>query len=166
MLIPCDCSQAGDLAFARSRPPALARVWRSYKATYGELLREYEYHPESKCADKDGNRCNKQTTGLLQRRHIKIDLIKNIGKESNSLEDVESGIVHSEQNVYTEYPDPQRDEWQTKIVPILQRTPLSKLIKITGKSRRTLIDARTGKRRPHPKNQESIASILRKAGLI
>jgi hypothetical protein len=134
--------------------------------TYGEVLREYEYHPESKCADKDGNRCNKQTTGLLQRRHIKIDLIKYIGKESNSLEDVDSGLIHSADNVYTEYIDLKRDEWSTKIVPVLQRTALSKLIKLTGKSRRMLIDARTGKRRPHPKSQELIVSALKEAGLI
>jgi hypothetical protein len=134
--------------------------------TYAEVLREYECHPESKCADADGRPCGKQTIGLLQRRHIKIDLIKYIGKESNSLEDVEFGLTHSAENVYTEYPDPQRDEWHTKIVPVLQRTRLSNLIKITGKSRRMLIDARTGKRRPHPKNRELITSALRKVGAI
>jgi hypothetical protein len=64
--------------------------------------------------------------------HIKIDLIKNIGKESNSLEDVDSGLIHSPDNVYTEYSDPKNDEWQLKIVPVLQLTRLSKLIKITG----------------------------------
>ena len=134
--------------------------------TYAEVLREYEFHPESKCADAYGKPCGKQTVGLLQRRHIQIEIIKYIGKESNSLEDVEYGLIHSEQNVYTEYPDPRRDEWQTKIVPVLQRTVLSKLIKITRKSRRMLIDARTGKRRPHPNNQKFTASALKKAGLI
>jgi hypothetical protein len=44
-----------------------------------------------------------QTVGLLQRRHVKINQIKCIGKESNSLENVEEGLVHSEQSVYTEY---------------------------------------------------------------
>lgn len=134
--------------------------------TYGEVLREYEFHPEAKCADKDGNPCCKQTTGLLQRRHIKIDLLKYIGKESNSLEDVQSGLIHSDQNVYTEYPDPRRDEWQTKILPVLQKIPLSKLIEVTGKSRRALTDARTGKRRPHPKNQRLLAAVVKKLGLI
>lgn len=33
--------------------------------TYGEVLREYEFHPESKCADKDGNPSGKQTMGLF-----------------------------------------------------------------------------------------------------
>jgi hypothetical protein len=78
--------------------------------TYGEVIREYEFHPESKCAGADGSACDKQTIGLLQRRHIYIDLIKYIGKESNRLEDVDAGQVHSPQSVYTEYPDPRRDE--------------------------------------------------------
>jgi len=34
--------------------------------------------------------CDKQTVGLLQRRHIHIDYIKGIGKETNNLDDVES----------------------------------------------------------------------------
>lgn len=33
--------------------------------TYGDILLEYEFHPESKCADANGNTCKKQTVGLL-----------------------------------------------------------------------------------------------------
>ncbi len=128
--------------------------------TYGEILREYEFHPESKCADADGNPCGKQTIGLLQRRHIRVEQIKYIGKESNSLEDVESGMIHSEQNVYTEYLDPRRDEWQTKVLPALKKVPLPLLVKMSGKSRRMLIDARAGRSRPHRRNQELLASIV------
>jgi hypothetical protein len=70
--------------------------------TYGEVLEEYEFHPESKCADADGNPCDKLTIGFLQRRYVRIDQLKCIGKESNSLENVESGLEHSEKNEYTE----------------------------------------------------------------
>ena len=129
--------------------------------TYGDVMQEYEVHPESKCADADGRPCGKQTVGLLQRRHVRIDQIKYIGKESNNLEDVESGLQHSAENVYTEYPDPRRDEWETKIVPALNQIRLSVLQKETGLSRRMLIDARTGHRRPHRKNQELIAAALK-----
>jgi hypothetical protein len=134
--------------------------------TYGEILREYEFHPESKCADADGKPSGKQTVGLLQRRHIQIDEIKCIGKESNSLEDVESGLIHSSQNVYTEYPDSRRDEWETKIRPALSNTPLSRLVKMSGLSRRMLINARTGRTRPHRKNQELLAGIVRTPSAI
>jgi hypothetical protein len=130
--------------------------------TYGEIVREYEYHPEPKCADANGKMCTKQTNGLLQRRHIEIDQIKYIGKESNSLEDVESGLIHSEQSVYTEYPDPKRDEWQTKIVPALKTIKLPILEKESGLSRRMLIKARSGRVRPHSKNRILLVEIVKK----
>jgi hypothetical protein len=91
--------------------------------TYGEILREYEFHPGSKSADPKGQPSGKQTLGLLQRRHIQVNQITYIGKESNDLEEVESGMIHSAQSVYTEYPDPRREEWHTKILPgIVHRT--------------------------------------------
>src|SRR5206468_2736635 len=117
-------------------------------------------------ADADGNPSGKQTVGLLQRRHVGIEQIKNIGKESNSLEDVESGTIHSAQDVYTEYSDPRRDEWETKVRPALKQVSLSVLQEKTGLSRRMLIKARTGRTRPHPKNQEMLAEIVRKLGLV
>jgi hypothetical protein len=125
------------------------------------VRRNVEFQPESKCADANGKPSGKQTVGLLQRRHIQIDQIKCIGKESNSLEDVESGLIHSAQNVYTEYPDPRRDEWETTIRPALKKVAISQLEKMTGLSRRMLIKARLGRTRPHRRNQELLAEIAR-----
>ena len=131
--------------------------------TYGDVLEEYEFHPESKFADTHGNPCSKQTVGLLQRRHIRIKQIKYIGKESNALEDVNAGLVHAEQSVYTEYPDLRRDEWQTKTLPILKQIPLNFLVEsCAGKlSRRAVIDLRAGRSRPHPKNREMLTDIAK-----
>jgi len=130
--------------------------------TYGEVLREYEIHPESKYADASGEPCSKQTVGLLQRRHVRIDQIIPIGKESNSLEEVEAGLVHSTENVYTVYHDPRRDEWTTKILPALRKLPLPILVKMTGLSRSTLIELRAGRSRPHRKNQGLLTSAIRR----
>jgi hypothetical protein len=91
---------------------------------------------------------------------------KYIGKESNNLEEVEAGLEHSQQNVYTEYPDPSRDEWETKIRPALAKITLASLKAQTQLSRRMLIKARTGRTRPHPKNQAMIERVLRKEGLL
>jgi hypothetical protein len=74
--------------------------------THGEVIEEYEFHPEAKCADMNGDVCDKQTVGLLQRRRIRIGETKFIGKESNSLEEVEAGLIHDRKNVYAEYDDP------------------------------------------------------------
>jgi hypothetical protein len=81
-------------------------------------------------------------------------------KESNGLEEVEAGLVHSAQNVYTEYADPRRDEWQTKIAPARKSVSLPILQQMSGLSRRTVIYARNGKHRPHKKNQKLLKTIL------
>jgi hypothetical protein len=133
---------------------------------YGDILTEYEFHPETKNADSYGNPSGKQTIGLLQRRHIKIGKIKYIGKESNLIEDVEAGLVHSESDIYTEYVDPRRDEWETKIRPALKKIPLVRLVKLSGLSRSTLIELRAGRSRPHRKNRELLTSIVLKLGIL
>ena len=53
--------------------------------TYGDVIEAYEYHPEAKCADVTGQPCGKQTVGLLQRRHVWIDLITPIPKRKGYL---------------------------------------------------------------------------------
>jgi hypothetical protein len=133
--------------------------------TYGDVLLEYENHPESKYADANGKTCSKQTVGILYRRHVSVDGIKYIGKESNSLEDVESRLIHDYRNVYTEYADERRDEWQTKILPALCDARLADLVRqFKGQiSRRALIDLRAGRSRPHPKNLQLLANSIFKS---
>jgi hypothetical protein len=125
---------------------------------------EYEFHPEAKCADGSCNPCERQTTGLLQRRHIKVDLIKCIGKESNSLESVDEGMEHSERNVYTEYSDAKRAEWITKIQPALRKPKLEVLVEACGKQlcRREIIELRAGRKKPHRRTQHLLESILKR----
>ncbi len=79
--------------------------------SYGDVLREYEYHPESKCADATGALAGKQTTGLLARRRVGIGQIRYIGKESNNLESIEQG-AGAGVTPYIEYPDPRRASGQ------------------------------------------------------
>lgn len=128
--------------------------------TFADVLSEYEYHPEAKCADAGGSASDKQTIGLLQRRHIRIDQIKYIGKESNSLEEVEGGLIHSPENIYTEYLDPHRGLWSTKVLPLLRNMPLPLLVRLSGMARSTLIEIRAERSRPHPENQRRLAAIV------
>lgn len=128
--------------------------------TFGDVFAEYAHHPESKCADEHGNICDRQTIGLLYRRHVRIGEIVCVGKESNQLEEVDAGLIHSAEAIYTVYRDPKRDSWEKTLRPKLQKIPLSFLIKETGLSRRMLIKARQGKVRPHQRNQLSIAKVM------
>jgi hypothetical protein len=133
--------------------------------TYGDIMRRYAYHPEAKCADMPGNACGRETIGLLQRRHIRVDSVTPIGKESNKLEDVDAGLIHSAEEAYTTYTDPKRSEWVTKILPALKKAPLALLVKESGMSKRALMDIRAGRSTPHAKNQELLAEIVRKLRL-
>jgi hypothetical protein len=67
-----------------------------------------------------------------------------IGKESNKLEEVEEGGVPSESDVYTEYPDARRDEWETKWLPMLRSTAVPELER-RGVSRARIYAARAGR---------------------
>lgn len=134
--------------------------------TYADVLREYEFHPGSKSADAHGRPSGKQTIGLLRRRHIRVGQIIYIGRESNKLEEMESGLVHSAQSVYTEYPDPRRDEWETKILPMLRKLSVPVLVRLTNKSPSMLTRTMAGRSRPRARNQVLLKSVLRKIGAL
>jgi hypothetical protein len=133
--------------------------------TYGDVLREYEYHAEAKYAAPNGLPSTKQTIGLLQRRHVRVGQITPIGKESNSLEDVEAGHEHDPAKVYTEYPDPRYDHWEMAVLPAMKQASLKDLVAETGRSPAMLKAARAG-RRPHPKNMRLVAEALRRLHLL
>ena len=97
-----------------------------------------------------------------------LNLIKCIGKESNSLENVDQGVEHSESNVYTEYADPKRSEWVTKIQPALKSVKLKKLVKAcAGKpSRREIIELRAGRSKPHRETLAYVLAVLKRLGKI
>lgn len=127
--------------------------------SYGDVLREYEFHPEAKCADSGGAPCSKKTVGLLNRRHIAIDSITYIGKESNRLEEVKEQSLLDPNDVYTEYPDPRRDEWHARILPRLKAMPMRELTERSGLPRSTLQAIRAG-RKPHPANRVRLGHVV------
>lgn len=132
--------------------------------SYGEALEEYEFHEEAKCADASGAPCGKQTVGLLQRRHVTIESIAFIGKESNKLEEVEEGSVPDAGDVYTEYPDARRDAqlWQVarEKLRAMSKSQLIEFEKETGISLATLKAWRRG-RSPHTRNRRKLQLALR-----
>ena len=86
---------------------------------------------------------------------------------SRELEEVQAGLVHDEQNVYTVYTDPRRDYWSREVVPALKDLLLNVWERESGgKSRRILIDARLGRRLPHRRHRELLIAIARRFGLL
>jgi hypothetical protein len=134
---------------------SLARV-----KSYGDVLEEYEYHEEAKCADASGEPCNQQSVGLLGRRHVRVAELHFIGKESNKLEEVEGQSLSDAADVYTEYPDSRRDAWETKWLPMLRSTPVPKLV-AQGVARATIYAARTG-RPPYEHTKAKLIGALKR----
>jgi len=124
------------------------------------------HSPGSKSADSHGTPSGKQTIGLLQRRHIRVGQIIYIGKESNRVEEAEAGTIHSAQAVYTEYPDPRRNEWETKVLPALRRFPIRVLVRLTNKSAAMLRRTLAGQSRPRARNRILLQSVLRRIGAL
>ena len=81
---------------------------------------------------------------------------------------MEEGTAHSEVNVYTEYVDPKRSEWITKIQPALKKPKLEVLVEACGKrlSRREIIELRAGRKKPHRRTQQLLESILKRLGFL
>ena len=81
---------------------------------------------------------------------------------ADSLKSPDEGVVHSEGSVYTEYADPKRSGWITKIQPELKKVKLAVLVKAYGKrlSHRKIIELRAQRKNQHRKTQELLEAIL------
>ena len=70
-------------------------------------------------AAQDGTECDRTTVGLLARRTVHATGITYVGKESNRVEDVEQGLVHSWCEVLGRYHDDD-SEWRNVLMPKLR----------------------------------------------
>jgi len=133
---------------------------------YASVIDEYANHPESKCADATGSPSGRRTVGLHFPRHVIVEQIRYIGKESNELEDVEAGLVHSADAVFQEYVDARRDFWQTVGRPAANRASIDELQRETGLPRQTIVDARRNRRKLRKRTKRLIYAALRKLGYL
>ena len=90
---------------AVSRPELGARI-----KTYGEVLREYEFHLSAKSADAKGKPSGNQSVGLLRRKRVRVEQIIYIGRESNRLEAVKSWKFEPARKDWSACPSPNRVE--------------------------------------------------------
>lgn len=124
--------------------------------TYRDLLEEYHHHPEAKSQDPHGGGCDGHTVGLLRRGPITVAWITHVGKESNQLEEVEAGLIHDPDEVYTEYPDSAHDPWRTLVLPVLKRMTRKEIVRLTGLCETQVQAVRNGRARPHDRNREAL----------
>ena len=126
--------------------------------TYRDVLEDFRHHPEAKSAGADGRPCGRQTVGPLRRRGVRTlpELLTYVGKESNRLEEVETGLGHDPDEVYMEYVDPGRDPWRALVLPVLREMPSRLLAEATGLSTRSVREIRNGHSRPRPRHREAL----------
>jgi hypothetical protein len=113
--------------------------------TYRSVLADYRTHPEAKSLGPDGKPCNRATVGLLSRRPVKVAAIHHIGKESNRIEDAQSGLVTDLDEVLTEYRAPERDPLWRLTIRALRTLPVEQTAANARVSERTVKRARAGR---------------------
>ena len=135
--------------------------------TYTDTLRRYRVHPEAKSLSPTKTPCRANTHGLLQRRPVTALTLTYIGKEANSLEDLQTGIIHDETEVLNSYPDPEHDAWQSIWRPLLENMPAKDVVAnfpqyAHGRtiSLSQVKQWRAGRETPHPKNQAALRAML------
>jgi hypothetical protein len=104
--------------------------------TYGDVVREYRLHPETKSGHPAGGPGHRGSIGVLPRLHVDATEVRHIGKESNRLEESEDGLDVLEDEAFTEYRDP-RAEW-AEALAALRAIRAAELARRTGMSERIL----------------------------
>jgi hypothetical protein len=121
-------------------------------------LTEYIDHPYPKRLDTDGNVCRRATTGLLLPRHIDAFHVEQIGKDASRLEEVEAGLVHDKDEVYSVYEHPRRDPWPRLYLPVLNDIPRQEL-DAGGLSESALREVLAGRARPRAETRVRLSRL-------
>jgi len=135
--------QAYRIGIGRDTPGDVVQV-----KSYRDVILEYRVHPEPKSLDGEGKPCDQASRGLLFRRPVQLGSLVYIGKESNALEQVAQGLVHSRTEVQPLYQPPQLTLWDLIYRPAVCKVPLKRLVALTGLTEREIRYYWKGERRP------------------
>ena len=110
--------------------------------SYGDLIASHPWHPEAKSLGPDGLPCHQRTVGLLGRRPVIATDIAVIGKEANELEQVETGLIDTLEDVQTIY----RRDRSEEVREMLRGISVKEAMELTGLRRRQVFYLRSGER--------------------
>lgn len=127
--------------------------------TYADILADYRVHPEPKSLGPDGPPCGRQTRGLMNRRPVTGAYITYIGKESNKLDDRQAGLIHDNEEVLDEYPDPRRDPFRTLVLPVLRDCPTKEIAEGVKLDPTAVRRIQAGRCVPHPAHQLALLAF-------
>ena len=102
--------------------------------SYRDVLAGYLTNEEAKSADSTGEPCRAGTRGLLNRRRVLIKTLTHIGKESNRLEDAQSGLIEDIDEIVNQYDDYYDRVFVPLAVPVLRDLGVRETHRRTGHS--------------------------------
>ena len=82
--------------------------------------------------------------------------ITHIGKETNLLDEIQAGLIGDEEQVLTEYVDPQVDAFTSLVLPLVREIPLARLAAETGLNPRTIKRIRAKAVEPSPASRRQL----------
>lgn len=123
--------------------------------TYSKVLARFRNHPEAKSADSKGNPCDWDTIGLLGRRHVQVGLIRQIGKETNLLEQQTEGVLTADPQAVYDLGD-EAEFIQRR----LQGVSIAEVSRLSGIDARALLKYRAGQHEPRRKVADAILEAL------
>ena len=130
--------------------------------TYGDVIAEYQMHPDAKSGDLRGGQSHRGSRGLLPRLHVRATEIRHIGKESNRLDEEEEGALVDDGDAYVEYRD-ERREWEVAL-PALREIRshhgVGYLVSASGLSERGVRYALNGGKVPRREARRRLLALI------
>jgi hypothetical protein len=123
-----------------------------------DVLEGYRTHPEPKSCGSEGDACGRGTVGLLMRRPVHATSLTYLGKESNRVEEVEVGLVHSWSDVLSSYVDPEA-EWREKLLPKLHEIPRALAAQLLQLTERAVTALRSERARPSGETRSRLRAL-------
>jgi hypothetical protein len=127
--------------------------------TYHDTILDYATHPEPKSAERDGKPCDRTTIGLLARRPVTPTIVQHIGKESNRLEEAQTGLVEDSDEILNRYGDPNLDVFRELVVPVLRRLGVRETARRTGLGLGSVSAALSGRSTPRARAISRYAEV-------
>jgi hypothetical protein len=127
--------------------PGSRKASEAEPKTYGDYLRQYQWHPEAKSLAPDGSSCSRKTEGLLRRMPVVATSLGYIGKESDRRWEQGEDMSLLESKVQ-EYRPNETDRLATDqaLQHDAKQVSIRKLAKDAGVSQNTVKAARRGER--------------------
>lgn len=127
------------------------------------VVDEYRLHPESKFADINGQPCKGNTRGTLYRRHVIISGRDYIGKESNSLDKRQDGVIDDIADVLANYGSG-KDDFIALVPPVFKWCSRLEIVQMLSRrnihvDKATVVRALSGKTAPRAAIRNALIHI-------